>query len=308
MDVNQTAQQLDRLGIPVPKLVCLKETLKKSEKSTQRNLLLARANIRRGRATWQADAEIDSFIHMIDVATGAVHSEKFGAWALYSLAKICNQLLILAEKAPVLARVLCEQAQMEVYGAGTDSFSAYLVPKNAAIKLHADTLDETPNLMACMAGQYLDYAFATGVRRFSTSALFDLCFNAEKVICPKGLAVCIDAELEKTGIYKAERHEVSAHEHAKNLLNGGAPALNNAYARVLMRERFAHMICHYYGQLKQPIKAPLLDHYRMLVALDLKVQGQADASFPPKELDVLQQALHVPVMSIFKGDSDAATH
>lgn len=230
------------------------------------------------------------------------------SWAAPAVHTFMNQMAGCLRQLPSLVHLFVPKGKIECYGPQAPFFDAQYISGNHTMKWHAESVQTDEMLFTRLAAQHLDYPFAPGERRFSTSRLFDLCFTAEKVIMPNSLAAHIDAHLHTRGIYQPERHEMSDYDHVQHLLGGGSAALRNSYERVLQRERFAAMVAHHYGRRQQPHPAPLLTHYSQLVLADLMThQGNDYKDYPPKKMDSVAEAVHVPLMMIFTAGKHGRT-
>jgi hypothetical protein len=215
-----------------------------------------------------------------------------------------TQLLAAAQEVcryqPSLWQLFCSKGKFEYITPQAAAFATQYIPSNYTIKLHASTAQQQPSWLLHGLAQHLDYPFAAGERRFSTTRLFDCCFAAEKIIAPKGLAARIDATLEAAGVFQPHRHNVPDADHVRALLANQPAALRSGYERVLQRERFAALIAHWYGAPLRATTAPILRHYQQFVELDLMLHEQQDfKQFPTKTRDDLAQALHQPLALIF---------
>jgi len=201
-----------------------------------------------------------------------------------------------------LLELFARKGKLEIYGPNTAFFAPQYISGNCTLKLHVASLKNgiIPHFFAHMMAQHLDYPFGPGERRFSTSRLFDLCFTAEKLIAPKGLAAQIDAQLTARGVYQTARNDIAERDHVNALLDGKSALIRSSYQRVLQRERFAAFVAAFYGAPRTPENALLLAHYKTLVDVDLLAHAQADhKDFPPKKRDEVTAAIHVPLMMIF---------
>lgn len=215
-----------------------------------------------------------------------------------------QQLMVQAEEVrryqPALWSLFCPKGKLELYTPEARRFDAQYIHSNFTLKLHADDLAKDTGRLLYLLAQHLDYPFAPGERRFSTSRLFDLCFAAEKHIAPKGLAARIDDALAARGLFQQERHDISDYAHVADLLNEQSAAISNSYERVLQRERFAALLAHWYGSPIRGVKAPILQHYQQFVELDLMLHQQNDfKGYPTKTRDELAVDLHAPLAVIF---------
>jgi hypothetical protein len=223
------------------------------------------------------------------------------AWMQQSVCVVFDQMLAGVRQLPALVRLFAPKGKIEIYGANTVFFQPQYISGNFTLKIHANSLlDGTDNVFIRLIAQHLDYPFAPGERRFSTSRLFDLCFSAEKVIAPNGLAASIDAQLQMRGIYQPDRHEMNEKDHVSALLDGKSAAITTSYLRVLQRERFAAMVVALYAQPKQILKAPLLNSYKQAIEVALLVHAKNEfKDYPPKAMDDIAQAIHVPLAVMF---------
>lgn len=222
--------------------------------------------------------------------------------------ELFEQMGLIMRNNPRLLELFSRKGKMEIYGPNTPYFHAQYISGNFTLKIHVDSLqkDGFSNMFAHLIAQHLDYPFGPGERRFSSSRLFDLCFSAEKVLMPNGLAARIDESLLARGVYQPEHHDIGDYDHTLALLNGGSAQIRTSYERVLQRERFATMIVALYGNKRKILKSPLLDEaYRYLLDADMLVREKEDyKDYPPKKLDELAEAIHVPLALIFNKASD----
>ncbi len=221
-------------------------------------------------------------------------------WATQSVETLLRQAGEVSRYQPALWLLFTPKGKMEFYAPVAKPFDAQYIASNYTLKWHANDVAENPQLLLRGLAQHLDYPFEPGERRFSTTRLFDLCFAAEKVVAPKGLAGRIDAALEVRGLFQPERHEISDYSHVAALLNDESAAIRNSYERVLQRERFAALIAHWYGTPLRGVAAPILQHYQQFIEMDLMLHQQHDyKKYPTKTRDELAQALHRPLALIF---------
>lgn len=221
-------------------------------------------------------------------------------WAAEAVRRTLEQAAEVCRYQPALWRLFTPKGKIELYTPEARHFEAQYIPSNYTLKWHADALAEQPGLLLHALAQHLDYPFQPGERRFSTSRLFDLCFAAEKVIAPKGLAARIDETLEARGLFQPPRHEERDYDHVADLLHDKPAAIRNSYERVLQRERFAALIAAFYGHGMRGLSAPVLQHYRHYIELDLAIHAQQDfTAYPTKARDDLAEAMHVPLAMMF---------
>ncbi len=248
-------------------------------------------------------SDAQTLLHRFD---GAGLDSDQSAWMRDVVQVILEQMAAGVRQMPALVRLFAPKGKIEIYGENTPFFHPQYISGNFTLKIHARSLSAPrdaellDNLFIRLIAQHLDYPFAPGERRFSTSRLFDLCFSAEKVIAPQGLAARIDAQLEQRGIYKPQLHVVDDKAHVSHLLNGQSAAIRTSYERVLQRERFAAMVVALYAQPKQTLKAPLINSYKQTLEVALQIHAKNEfKDYPPKAMDEIAQAVHVPLAVMF---------
>lgn len=227
-----------------------------------------------------------------------------GVWMRAVAHQLLEQMAVGVRQLPALVQLFAPKGKIEIYGANTPYFHPQYISGNFTLKIHARSLTQAAeaygNLFIHLIAQHLDYPFGAGERRFSTARLFDLCFSAEKVIAPNGLAASIDAKLARRGVYKPELYAQDDKSHVSALLDGKSAAIRTSYERVLQRERFAAMVVALYGTPKQPLRAMLLNSYKQTLEVALLVHAKHDfKDYPPKAMDDVAQAIHVPLAVMF---------
>ncbi len=227
-----------------------------------------------------------------------------GEWGEGVTYSLLEQMVEVARHQAALLELFIPKGKIEIYAPEFRYFQPQYIAANYTLKLHADDMlkHKRGNLFSRLIAQHLDYPYAPGERRFSTSKLFDLCFAAEKLIAPKGLAAHIDTSLEKAGMYQSARHETDELEQVRALLGGAPASIANSYTRVLQRERFAHLVeALYTASSVAKKKSPILTHYKQLIEVDLLSHKQRQyKDYPSKTVDEMAEALHVPLMIIFE--------
>lgn len=233
-------------------------------------------------------------------------------WMIEVTHSIFEQMTQVLRHSRPLLELFARKGKLEIYGHHTQPFHPQYISGNFTLKIHASSFrnEMLPNLFAHMIAQHLDYPFGPGERRFSTSRLFDLCFMSEKLLDPKSLATEIDARLQSRGIYQPERHTANMYDHVMGLLEGDSASIGTSYERVLQRERFAAMVVAFFGTKQHPGNTLTLSHYKQLVDVSLLAHQQADyKEYPPKKVDAIAEAIHVPLAMIFNsaGKHDIAS-
>lgn len=307
MGKQETAEFLDHAGMQMPVQWCFKSHLKDGRVM---DLILRR--VKEGNETpIEIEHEGGSYLHLRGRFSNATTllerlqdkclSVCQHDWMGEALENIFEQFAEMARKKPALLELFTPKGKMEIYHKDEAGFCPQYISGNFTLKLHMGALREEMPWVQYLIAQHLDYPFGPGERRFSTSRLFDLCFAAEKVIAPNGMAARIDAALQERGIYQPEKHEIDEHAHVTTLLDGKSAAIRTSYERVLQRERFASMILAMYFRPMKGADAPLLNHYRKLIELDLLVQQKNHyKDYPTKAMDQIASAIHVPLITIFK--------
>lgn len=223
-------------------------------------------------------------------------------WMQEAMQTVLEQMAACARQMPALVRLFAPKGKLEIYGPETQHFAPQYISGNFTLKIHSNDLKpgQEGNLFLHLIAQHLDYPFAPGERRFSTSRLFDMCFLTEKVIAPAGLAAAIDRELEEKGIFQPDRQQQSDYEQVQILLDGHSAAIRTSYERVLQRERFASFIRMSYSGKRGVHPDPILKQYRQLVEVDLLAHDRRDfTDYPPKNMDSLAESMHIPLAMIF---------
>lgn len=313
METVQTAHVLDGADIQMPVQFCFKD---RQPNGAHLEVLLRR--VKAGNEVECEDvfdsgfashykgkfSDAQTLLRRFDDAVLKDHA----AWIPQVTEAILAQMAVTVRQQPALVKLFAPKGKIEIYGPGTPSFTPLYISGNFTLKLHVDHFvnpHPTGNVLAHLIAQHLDYPFGPGERRFSTSRLFDMCFAAEKVIAPNGLAASIDAALEQRGIYQPARHELSDKDHVTTLLKGHSAAIRTSYERVLQRERFAAFIVELYGKRNARLNAPILSAYRQLVEVALAVHTREEfKNYPPKTMDDMAEAIHVPLMMVFNKASN----
>ncbi|MCI5050633.1 MAG: hypothetical protein MRY32_09980 [Rickettsiales bacterium] len=224
-------------------------------------------------------------------------------WMKEITAKILSQMAVTMRHSRHLLELFSRKGKLEIYGPNTLPFRPQYISGNFTLKLHvsAFSADDIENLFTHLIAQHLDYPYAPGERRYSTSRLFDLCFLAEKTIAPKSLAAEIDNKLTARGIYQPHRHKKADLEQIDALCDGLSASINSSYDRVLQRERFASFVTAMVGRSRSAENASILKHYMHLIGIDLITQSDMDfKNHPGKHIDEFAAQMHVPLMMIIK--------
>lgn len=240
----------------------------------------------------------------------AAIADEQALWIGRTALRLQQQMAQLARTQPALLQLFAPKGKLEIYGEGMPHCPPQYIAGNHTIKLHVRDIHDSAwsHVLAHLMAQHLDYPVAKHMRRFSTSPLFDLCFTAEKVLAPSGLAAAIDAHLAGRGIYQPDRHTTSDADHVSALLKDEKQPALSGYMRVLMRERFATLVSWWSNpETMRRYQSTLLANYLPAVMIDLAAhKKQKFSDYPPKQADRLAQANHVPVLVVLNNQKNKA--
>lgn len=240
----------------------------------------------------------------------AAIADEQALWISRCAMRLMQQMAHLAHHQPALLQLFSPKGRLEIYGAAMSYQPPQYIAGNHTMKLHVRDIHDSAwqLVIAHLLAQHLDYPVGKSLRRFSTSALFDLCFTAEKVLKPGGLAAAIDAQLAQRGIYQPHRHSISDADHVAALLRDEKQSAPTGYQRVLMRERFATLISWWSCDAGlRHYDSPLLSHYLPSVMIDLAAHQKLHFHhFPPKDADRMTHANHAPLLMIL--NQKASSH